>query len=229
MKLKKLYSANKAGILAAIISILFVSCASTSKGAGIPGKHTAEIKNIYNEYYNIGNAYFELEKFDKAASYYELAMGNKENYWTVYYQLAKCYVYNSKYNEALPLYETLLKRDPDNNSLKTSIAYIYAMNGNVDKAIEMYKALIEESPENNEYLENLIAVLLLNENLEEVKEPFELLQKNFPDSENIPKFQKEIDAITKKQQPEDQTAVDNSTENKDETEKQEQVSTEVSE
>ena len=38
---------------------------------------------------NIADIYFSEEKFDKAITYYELAMQNKDLYWNCYYKLAK--------------------------------------------------------------------------------------------------------------------------------------------
>ena len=94
MKLKRLFSAKKifaAGFLAA--SFLFSSCASNDLSVPVPGQGAVKTRNIYVEYYMLGDAYFKLEDYKKAGEYYELAMRKKDQYWAAYYKLAKCYVF----------------------------------------------------------------------------------------------------------------------------------------
>ena len=68
MKLKKLFSAKKIVESLIILSCIFVlfSCASKSISL-IPGASAANAKGIINEYINIGDTYFSLQKYDKAA------------------------------------------------------------------------------------------------------------------------------------------------------------------
>lgn len=190
MKLKKSFWARAFFIvvLFTTASILSISCSSNKIAVPIPGQNEAVQKNIYIEYMNIADTYFDLQKYDKAETYYKAAMGNKEIYWTAYYKLAKCYAYQSKWADAQTVYETLLKRDPDNNSLKASVAYIYAMNGNTDKSSNMYELLIKENPEQSEYLENYICVLLGAELKEDAETQFEILKEKFPNSKRIEEF-----------------------------------------
>ena len=162
MKLKKSYWVKF--IVAATIAVtvsLNISCTSNRIAVPIPGQGDAVQKNIYIEYLNIADIYFELEKYSKAETYYKAAMGNKDIYWNAYYKLAKCYAYESKWADAQTVYETLLKRDPQNNSIQASLGYIYAMNGNTEKAGQIYEKLIEENPDQANYLENYILILLL--------------------------------------------------------------------
>ncbi|MBR4180296.1 MAG: tetratricopeptide repeat protein [Treponema sp.] len=143
---------------------------------------------------NLADAYYELEKYDKAVSYYKAAMENKDIYWTAYYKLARCYVYQSKWDTAQTSYETLLKRDPKNNSLKSSLAYIYAMNGNVEKSTVMYKELIESNPDQSEYLENYICLLLAQDKKDEAKTQFDILAEKYPASKKIEELSKQFEA-----------------------------------
>lgn len=187
MKLKKLFWAN-------ILTLaLFTSCAS--KPIPIPGDSNKVRENTYNEYMNIADMYFDLEKYDKAVTYYKLCLEKKSLYWASYYKLAKTYALMSNWNEAAKMYGKILERDPENASVKSSIAYIYAMQGDTKKALEIYNELIQLQPENQEYLENYIAIQLLSKDLTDVEAPMALLNRDFPDSENIKKFQSTIDTI----------------------------------
>lgn len=183
-----------------ISPLILNSCASN--GIEIPGKHSAEIRKLDNEYIAIADEYLKMEKYDKAIEYYKLGLKSKENYWSVYYKLAKTYVYKADWEQALPMYETLLQRDNENNSLKVSIAYIYAMSGNVDKAIEIYEVLIKENPENEEYLQNVTIIFLQKKDLEASQKYFEKLKISFPDNTNLTKIEEEINKLDKELNPE---------------------------
>ena len=196
MKLKRLFSAKtKYKFLFCAVFLLFFSCASTNISVPVPGQGAIKTRNIYAEYYMLGDSYFKLEDYRKAAEYYELAMKKKEQYWAAYYKLAKCYVFVSDWNNALPMYKTILKRDPENASLKASIAYIYSMQGNYKKAIPVYQELLEEQPKNKEYLENYLAVLLSTEKKFKKRysalydEAFETLKTEYPEDEKLTKME----------------------------------------
>lgn len=180
-----------------IFSILFfnifliLSC--VSKPIPIPGESKILIENIYFEYLNIADKYFELEDYNNAAKYYKLAMENKNLYWQSYYKLAKTYALLSDWKNALPMFEKLLERDKDNHSIKASLAYIYSMQGDTKKAIEIYKKLLEEDSLNEKYLENYLAVLLSSkdsfvENQEEIEKIYEQIETNFPNNTNLKIF-----------------------------------------
>ena len=144
---------NIISFLLSITFFIFISCKTTDL---IPGSNRIKIQNIYNEYLNIANVYYELEKFDKAIEYYTLAMDSKELYWACYYKLAQCYALTSKWSQAEDHYVVLQERDPENSSIKASLAYIKAMGGNVEESKKIYQELIHEHPENQLYLENYI-------------------------------------------------------------------------
>ena len=197
MKLKKLFSAKKSvcTIIAGFSALLFFSCTSASLSVPVPGQGAAKTRNIYAEYYNLGDSYFKLESYDKAAEYYELAMRKKDQYWAAFYQLAKCYVFQSKWNEALPMYKKLLERDSENASLKASLAYIYAMQGDFKNASKIYEALLEEQPKNQDYLENYLALLASQEKKFEKKyslkflNAYDSLKEEYPENKNLKTFE----------------------------------------
>ena len=194
---KKSMKKNELFFKSCIFSILFfnifliLSC--VSKPIPIPGESKILIENIYFEYLNIADKYFELEDYNNAAKYYKLAMENKNLYWQSYYKLAKTYALLSDWKNALPMFEKLLERDKDNHSIKASLAYIYSMQGDTKKAIEIYKKLLEEDSLNEKYLENYLAVLLSSkdsfvENQEEIEKIYEQIETNFPNNTNLKIF-----------------------------------------
>lgn len=195
---KKSMKKNELFFKSCIFSILFfnifliLSC--VSKPIPIPGESKILIENIYFEYLNIADKYFELEDYNNAAKYYNLAMENKKLYWQSFYKLAKSYVLLSDWQKALPMFEKLLERDEDNHSIKASLAYIYSMQGDTQKALETYKELLEEDSLNEKYLENYLAVLLYSkesfvENQEEIEKIYEQIETNFPNNTNLKLFE----------------------------------------
>ena len=68
MKLKRLFwdkrIAFTTGLLLLVIST--ISCSSSKFEIPIPGKNDTVISNIYIEYMNIADTYFDLKKYDKA-------------------------------------------------------------------------------------------------------------------------------------------------------------------
>ena len=228
MKNKILFS--KVCFFSILINIFLIS-SCVSKPVPIPGEKNVHIQNIYIEYSNIADKYFELEDYQNAAKYYKLSMENKNLYWQSYYKLAKCYALLSDWKNALPMFEKLLKRDKDNHSIKASLAYIYAMQGDTKKALDIYKELLEEDSLNEKYLENYLAVLLSSkdsfvENQEEIEKIYEQIETNFPDNTNLKIFDntktKYLEEIESENPDETEKDITNKNENKEITLKDEE-------
>ena len=228
MKNKILFS--KLCFFSILINIFLIS-GCVSKPVPILGEKNIHIQNIYIEYSNIADKYFELEDYQNAAKYYKLSMENKNLYWQSYYKLAKCYALLSDWKNALPMFEKLLKRDKDNHSIKASLAYIYAMQGDTKNALDIYKELLEEDSLNEKYLENYLAVLLSSkdsfvENQEEIEKIYEQIETNFPNNTNLKIFDntktKYLEEIKSENPDETEKDITNKNENKEITIKDEE-------
>ena len=183
-------------ILCFFCCICLISCKSTVH-LPIPGESTIKQNNIYSEYMSIGDAYLDLEKFDKAITYYQKAMVNKNLYWTAYYKLGRSYALSKKWKDAKKVYFDLLKRDPENISVRMSLAYITAMEGDLDSAEEIYKSLWNNNSDNSEILVNYINVLIANNNVSEAKNLIKTLKEKFQENKNIESFEKKIEELSK--------------------------------
>ena len=221
----------KSCIFSTLFFNIFLILSCVSKPIPIPGESKILIENIYFEYLNIADKYFELEDYNNAAKYYKLAMENKNLYWQSYYKLAKCYALLSDWKNALPMFEKLLERDKDNHSIKASLAYIYSMQGDTKKAIEIYKKLLEEDSLNEKYLENYLAVLLSSkdsfvENQEEIEKIYEQIETNFQNNTNLKIFDntktKYLEEIKSENPDETEKDITNKNENKEITIKDEE-------
>lgn len=229
MKLKKLFSAKnkKAAFTACLIAVqlLFFSCASNELSVPVPGQGAVKERNIYVEYYMLGDSYFKLEDYKKAAEYYELAMRKKDQYWAAYYKLAKCYVFSSDWTNALPMYKRILERDPENASLKAGIAYIYSMQGDFKNSISIYEELLEAQPKNQEYLENYLAVMAADEKkfeknyAQKFTDAYEILKTEYPENKNLKTFEDKYKNLMKIK--EEESATETATEAESSEEKKE--------
>ena len=209
MKLKKSFLAKFSALA---LTVLLTSCASTNLSVPVPGQGAIKTRNIYAEYYTLGESYFKLEDYKKAAEYYELAMRKKEQYWAAYYKLAKCYVFTSDWNNALPMYKKILERDPENASLKASLAYIYSMKGEFSNSIQTYEELLLQQPHNQDYLENYLAVMAADDkkfekkHAEKFTQAYETLKEEYPENKNLKTFEDKYKELMKIKDEEPETS-----------------------
>ena len=74
--------------------------------------------NNYRAHYNLGIAYFNLNRFDEALNSYKIAILIKPDYKHIYYNIGLLHEETENLEEAMKAYEKALEIDPD---------YIYAM------------------------------------------------------------------------------------------------------
>lgn len=113
-----------------IFVILLFSCKTTSE-------------DISSEYYNIGNAYFDVGDYDKAIEYYSKALENDnpmEN--KIRYNLAVAYSESGRAEDGLVLFEYLLREDPENIKVLQSLAYTYFLMGDKEKSLHYYDQVL---------------------------------------------------------------------------------------
>ncbi|MCK9169017.1 MAG: tetratricopeptide repeat protein [Treponema sp.] len=180
-----------------IIAATSFSCSSTTAHLAVPGEDFILRERISSEYLAIADAYVDLEKYDKAVTYYRLAMKDKKLYWTVYYKLGRTYALAKDWKDAEDVYDEMIERDPKNVNLKLSRAYIKAMSGDLDDAMMIYKSLMEEEPDNEEIIVNYIAILLSQGRAELAETQLDVLKEKFPDNKSISDFSKKINDALK--------------------------------
>lgn len=90
------------------------------------------------EYYNIGNAYYELEDFEKAEKFYLKSLSLDSDFTKSRYNLIEVYMRLRKYSLAKESIKHLSGEDRDNLKVKKSLAYLYYLEGSLDKSLEVY-------------------------------------------------------------------------------------------
>lgn len=77
-------------------------------------------------YYNLGNAYYKLGKYDTARSHYQKALTSEKTdlKQKTHYNLGNTDFRSGKLKEALTQYEAALKLDPDDQQVKSNIEFV---------------------------------------------------------------------------------------------------------
>jgi len=129
----------------ASVVILFTSGCTT----------TAIRRELSAEYFNLGNAYFELKKYDKALALYEKSLRYDPSFSEGSYNLARVYIVQERYAEGIAILRDLMLRDGDNLLLSQTLAFAFAKSGKNDEAEEVYRTILSRSEGNIGALYNL--------------------------------------------------------------------------
>jgi len=132
---------------AAALAALLSSCA------------TAQAPRIALEYYEIGNAWLAMEKWDKAGAAYERALAYDRSLVAASYNLARALAEAGAYPRALEVLERLRSDDPDNVRLIAFRAYVLNKSGDDEAALAAYRRAAELNPRDAGTLRNLALLL----------------------------------------------------------------------
>lgn len=138
-------------------------------------------KDLAGEYYNIGNAYFDLEKYEKAVFYYKEAIKLDDTLVQARFNLALSYLGLKQNDAANDIFLTLLKEDSNNTKIMASLAYSYHLQGEDKEALSKLDRILEISPEDTESRNNRAIILWELDRKEEAEEEFKTLLKYMPD------------------------------------------------
>lgn len=119
-------------------------------------------RELAQEYYNLGNAFFELGDYERSFSYYTRAVELDDELPASGYNLARLYAQREEYESALELLRDLLRDDPENGLYRETEAYLLYHTGDPVAARAAYRTLIGRYPARSRIRYNL-ALLELQE------------------------------------------------------------------
>ncbi len=94
---------------------------------------------LSRDYYNIGNAYSDLEEYDKAAEYYRRALDLDSSLNQAAFNLARTNLEIEDYNTALKLLNDLEAEDPENLLVLEMLGYSWYKVGDSERAGGYYR------------------------------------------------------------------------------------------
>jgi tetratricopeptide (TPR) repeat protein len=139
------------------------------------------IREIAAEYYNIGNAFFELGRYEKAIDAYRSALRFDPRLAKADFNLALTFARMKMLPEAEQVLKKLLADDPANASLMVTLAWAYHLAGKDAEALSQYDAALAIAPENADAWYNSALILWKLERRQEALERFQRLLAVAPD------------------------------------------------
>jgi len=133
------------------------------------------------EYYNLGNAYYDLQDYDKSILYYRKAISIDGENKKARYNLAMAYIASGRAADAQGVLEQLIEQDPDNQSLQEALAFSLYSRGDTSGAIGVYRNILAKAPMNNQVRYNLGMLLWDGEELEAALDAFSVILENDPE------------------------------------------------
>lgn len=107
---------------------------------------TKEREELAQEYYNLGNAFFELRDYEQSYRYYRRAIALSESIPAAGYNLARLHMEREEHAQALAVLDEILDSDPENTLVRETRAYVLYQLGNSAAARSEYRDLLASSP-----------------------------------------------------------------------------------
>ncbi len=139
--------AIRSAILIAVLAVLLIAASGCTTWVRGP--------DLAREYYNIGNAFYDLGRFDRAVDYYRRALALDRTLAAASFNLARVYVDQGRLPDAVDVLLELIGRDPESVLLRETLAFVYFLQGDVDQAEERYREVLALSPFHVNALYNL--------------------------------------------------------------------------
>ena len=135
------------------------------------------------EYLELADAYAAVEKYQKAATFYERAAKHPGFFNATQYKLARMYALLGKWADAVLVLEPLYLQEPDNILLSNSYAFALVSSGQLEKAFPIYERNYNENKANPVQALNYAEILLLAERYDDATATIAVLREQFGDVE----------------------------------------------
>jgi tetratricopeptide (TPR) repeat protein len=121
--------------LSLIVFSMLNSCATWNSGP-----------NLAKEYYNLGQAYFDLKKYADSARAYKIAMSLDPTLHVAQINLVRALAEQNDLDGAWNFLQPLLQKDPDNFVLLKVRAYLLWLRGKKEESSQLWKELAAKLP-----------------------------------------------------------------------------------
>lgn len=141
-------SRSAGGLLLAVVLFSVLSCQTKPYQ-----------QELAETYYNLGNAYIELEEWKAAETAFARAIEIMPEMYRAEYNMARVHINSRDYKSAVSILTKLLERDPENIIFLETLAWAEVQRGRLGRAEELYRDLIEKDPANCNVRYNLALLL----------------------------------------------------------------------
>ena len=128
------------GLVSAFIGLALIGLVVSSCASGMSRSDLAA------EYYNIGNAFLELEQPQRASEYFVRALDLDPALRVAEFNLARAYMNANRYTDAREVLEALLRIDQENTLVLKAYGYVLYQQGAPDEAEEIFERVITINP-----------------------------------------------------------------------------------
>ncbi len=136
----------------------------------------------------------QIQKFDKAAEYYERASKAKPDDYATIVKTANAYFDAKNYETAEKWYLTAIQKNPDDINVRTDlgITFIERQNPDLDRAVKEFQTSLEKNPKHEPTLYNLGIVYFKKGNTEELQKVVQKLDEINPNGELVKRLKQNI-------------------------------------
>ena len=137
--------------------------------------------DIASQFYDLGNAYVELGKYDKAVTEFQAALNIDPGFVKADYNLALAYAHAKRTADAIAILKRLLISDPENTQVLSALGWVYHLAARDDDALAQYAMVVRLSPADLNALYNAGIILWKLKRPQEAMEKFTTLLAKAPD------------------------------------------------
>ncbi|HMS42306.1 MAG TPA: tetratricopeptide repeat protein, partial [Pyrinomonadaceae bacterium] len=129
----------------------------------------------------------QIQRFDKAAEYYERASKAKPDDYDTIVKTANAYFDAKNYETAEKWYLTAIQKNPDDINVRTDlgITFIERQTPDLDRAVKEFQTSLEKNPKHEPTLYNLGIAYFKKGNTEELQKVVQKLDEINPNSELV--------------------------------------------
>ncbi|MBC7901474.1 MAG: tetratricopeptide repeat protein [Saprospiraceae bacterium] len=138
----------------------------------------------YEAQMTAGDLYYQIQRFEDAAKFYENANRLKPNEAEPLVKLGNSYFDAEKYEQAEKWYVSALQRSPNDINVRTDLGLTFFLRTprDIDRAIKEYQAALIQDAENEIALQNLALAYREKDDKENLEKTLEKLKKANPDN-----------------------------------------------
>ena len=140
----------KLSLLAVQVVVLFslIGCVSSAI------KHELGV-----EYYNLGNAYYKIQSYEKAIEFFTKSIAQDSDLIHAHYNLSLALIKQGRGAEADKILLELLLEEPQNVSVLQILGYSYFVQRRNKEALAIFDEILELAPEDANALYNIAIIL----------------------------------------------------------------------